>query len=143
MLAFQHLQINSDVLFKSSFLLWCVIVSSFIPRKKSYFTVSNLLFLQCIEISMRVAQHFYEQICIFMTMRLILFAAYLKLISLPASFYLFKVNNRDTRKRCYVCSKLTIKTPEWYHWCHSGGFIINCEHIFHIVVIPPLLTLYR
>ena len=61
---------------------------------------------------MRVAQHFYEQICIFMTMRLILFAAYLKLISLPASFYLFKVNNRDTRKRCYVYSKLTIKTPE-------------------------------
>ena len=112
LLAFQHLQINSDVLFKSSFLLWCVIVSSFIPRKKSYFTVSNLLFLQCIGISMRVAQHFYEQICIFMTMRLILFAAYLKLISLPASFYLFKVNNRDTRKRCYICSKLTIKTPE-------------------------------
>ena len=30
----------------------------------------------------------------------------------PASFQLFKVNNRNTRKRCKICSKLTIKTPE-------------------------------
>ena len=28
------------------------------------------------------------------------------------SFELFKVNNRNTRKRCEICSKLTIKTPE-------------------------------
>ena len=26
--------------------------------------------------------------------------------------YLFKVNNRKTRTRCEICSKLTIKTPE-------------------------------
>ena len=26
--------------------------------------------------------------------------------------YLFKVNNKNTRKRCEICSKLTIKTPE-------------------------------
>ena len=30
----------------------------------------------------------------------------------PANIYLFKVNNRNTRKRCEICSKLTIKTPE-------------------------------
>ena len=30
----------------------------------------------------------------------------------PANFYLFKVNNRNTPKRCEICSKLTIKTPE-------------------------------
>ena len=29
----------------------------------------------------------------------------------PANFYLFKVSNRKTRKRCEICSKLTIKTP--------------------------------
>ena len=28
------------------------------------------------------------------------------------SIYLFKVNNRNTRKRCEFCLKLTIKTPE-------------------------------
>ena len=30
----------------------------------------------------------------------------------PASVYLLKVNTRNTRKRCEICSKLTIKTPE-------------------------------
>ena len=29
----------------------------------------------------------------------------------PAKIYLFKVNNRNTRKRCEICLKLTIKTP--------------------------------
>ena len=35
--------------------------------------------------------------------------------SLPANIYLFKVNNRNTRKRCKICSKLTIKTAERRH----------------------------
>ena len=26
--------------------------------------------------------------------------------------YMFKVNNRNTRTRCEICSKLTIKAPE-------------------------------
>ena len=30
----------------------------------------------------------------------------------PAGNYLFKVNNRNTRTRCEICSKLTIKAPE-------------------------------
>ena len=30
----------------------------------------------------------------------------------PGNIYLFKVNNRNTRKRCEICSKLVIKTPE-------------------------------
>ena len=30
----------------------------------------------------------------------------------PASIYLLKVNNRNTRTRCEICLKLTIKTPE-------------------------------
>ena len=35
-------------------------------------------------------------------------------INHPASIYLFKVNNRNTRKRCEMCSKVTIKTPKWH-----------------------------
>ena len=37
--------------------------------------------------------------------------------SFPAGIYLLKVNNRNTRTRCEICSKLTIKIPErrlWY-----------------------------
>ena len=30
----------------------------------------------------------------------------------PANIYLFKVNNRNTRRRCEICSKLTRKSPE-------------------------------
>ena len=30
----------------------------------------------------------------------------------PAGKYMFKVNNRNTKTRCEICSKLTIKTPE-------------------------------
>ena len=33
-------------------------------------------------------------------------------ILILAGIYLFKVSNRNTRTRCEICSKLTIKTPE-------------------------------
>ena len=33
----------------------------------------------------------------------------------PANIYLFKVNNRNTRKRCEICSKLTIKAPDVFN----------------------------
>ena len=32
--------------------------------------------------------------------------------ALPANMFLFKVNNRNTKKRCEICSELTIKTPQ-------------------------------
>ena len=48
----------------------------------------------------------------------------------PAKNYLFKVSNRNSRKRCEICTKLTIKTPERRHWRRSGIFIVNIEHIF-------------
>ena len=31
---------------------------------------------------------------------------------IPAGIYLLKINNRNTRKRSEICSKLTIKIPE-------------------------------
>ena len=49
------------------------------------------------------------------------------------------VNNRNIRKRCEICSKLTIKTP----WRRSGVFIVHFEHISHLVLVFPLLTLSR
>ena len=47
-----------------------------------------------------------------------------------ADNYMFKVNNRTTRTRCEISSKLTIKTPERRQWRHSGVFIINFEQFF-------------
>ena len=61
----------------------------------------------------------------------------------PAGNYLFKVNNRSTKTRCEICSKLTIKTPERRDWRRSGVFIVNFEHISHLVLDFLLLTLNR
>ena len=55
--------------------------------------------------------------------------------------YQLKVNNRNTRSRCEICSELTIKTPERDDWRRSGIFIVNFEHISHIVLVFLLLTL--
>ena len=62
---------------------------------------------------------------------------------IPAGIYLFKVNNRNTRTRCEICSKLTINTPERRQWRRSGVFIVNFEHISHLVLVFLLLTLSR
>ena len=47
---------------------------------------------------------------------------------------MFKVNNRNTRKSCEICSKLTIKTPERRR---SGVFMLtlNIIHTFFSVSI--------
>ena len=58
----------------------------------------------------------------------------------PVNIYLFKINNRNTRKRCQKCLKLTIKTPERRHWYHFGVFIVNFEHISHLFAVSLLLT---
>ena len=53
----------------------------------------------------------------------------------PAGNYMFKVNNRNTRGRCEICSKLTIKTPERHNWRRSGVCIVNFEHISHLLLV--------
>ena len=62
----------------------------------------------------------------------------------PANIYLSKVNNeKNSRKRCEICSKLTIKTTERRQWRRSGVFIVNFEHISHLFLVLLLLTLNR
>ena len=52
-----------------------------------------------------------------------------------------KVNNRNTGTRCEIYSKLIIKTPERRRWRRSGVFIVNFEHISHIILVFLLLNL--
>ena len=61
----------------------------------------------------------------------------------PAKIYLFKDSNRNTRKRCEICSKLTVKTPEWRQWRRSGVFIVNFKHVVDLFLVFPLLTLNK
>ena len=61
--------------------------------------------------------------------------------NIPAGSYMFKVDNKNTRTRCEICSKLTIKTPKRRHWRRYGVFIVNFEHILHLALVSLLLTL--
>ena len=56
--------------------------------------------------------------------------------NIPSGIYLLKVNERNTRARCEICSKLTIKIPERCQW-------LNFEHVSHLVLVFFLVTLSR
>ena len=60
-----------------------------------------------------------------------------------ANIYLFKRNNRNTRKKCEICSKLTIKTSKRRQWRRSGVFIVNFDHISHLIDWIESLSIYR
>ena len=54
--------------------------------------------------------------------------------------HIFKVNYRNTRTRCEICSR---KIPGWCQWRRSGVFVVNFEYISHLVLVFLLLTLRR
>ena len=61
----------------------------------------------------------------------------------PTGNDIFIVNNKNTRTRLEICSKLTIKTPEPRQWHRSGVFTVHSEHISHLVLVFLLLILSR
>ena len=50
----------------------------------------------------------------------------------PTNIYFFKINNRNAIKKCEICSKVTIKTPEQHQRRHSVVFIVNFQDIAHL-----------
>ena len=53
-------------------------------------------------------------------------------------FYLINVTNRNTKNtkaRCQMSLKLTVRTPEWHQWHHSSVFVVNFQHISHIHLV--------
>ena len=76
------------------------------------------------------------------------FHVLLSLKCFPANIYSFKVKNKNTRKRCEICSKITIKTRERRICCRndacclSSAFIVNFEHISDLFLFL-LLTLNK
>ena len=61
----------------------------------------------------------------------------------PAKIYLFKIVNRNTRKGCEICSKLTMKILEGPQWFCLGVFIVNFGHISWPFIVFQWLTLNR
>ena len=60
----------------------------------------------------------------------------------PDGIYLFKVNYKNTRTSCDICSKLTINNKDTRRTplVISAVFIVNFEHISHFVLVILLLT---
>ena len=61
-------------------------------------------------------------------------------MNLPGK-YMLKGNNRNTRTRSEICSKLIKKRPEQHRWPYSRVFTVNFERISHLVLVLLLLTL--
>ena len=59
-----------------------------------------------------------------------------------ACIYLLKVSKKsNSRTRCEIGSKLTLKAPERRYWHRSGVFIVDFEHTSHLALLFLLLTL--
>ena len=48
---------------------------------------------------------------------------------------MFKVNNRNNRTRCEICSELTIKTLKRRQYRRFPVFIVNFENISHLLLV--------
>ena len=48
---------------------------------------------------------------------------------LPLGIYMFKVNNRNTRTRCEICSKLTKIIVNFEHFTLRSSVFINFEQV--------------
>ena len=58
----------------------------------------------------------------------------------PTGIYKLKVN-KNTRTRCEICSKLTVKTPERRQWSNAVKRFVGSDHISHLVLVFLLLNL--
>ena len=64
-------------------------------------------------------------------------------IIFPANLFV-QSQQRNTRERCEICLKLTIKALERRHGRRSGDFIVNFipfEHIAHFFLVFLFFTL--
>ena len=65
-----------------------------------------------------------------------------KTITFQLTFTCSKSTIKKTRKRCEICSKLTIKTSEPRQWRRSALFV-SFQHISHLPLVFLLLTLNK
>ena len=59
-----------------------------------------------------------------------------------ASKYMFKINNRNTRARYEICSKLTIKTSERGFWPCSGVLLLALN-VFHTFLCAVSMVVFE
>ena len=130
---FFFLTANSRGLLLKLALCWCWYRCS--PHETNFCNsfVIKLLTTIVVDISKHFNRKFTLQIFSVFWMQLRKFELFnTKHDTFPANICLFKVSNRNTRKRYEICSKQTIKTPELRQWRHSGIFTVSFEDISHL-----------
>ena len=55
---------------------------------------------------------------------------------------LFKISNKNIRRRHGICSDITMRIPEQHQYC-SGVAIVNSGHTSHLVIVFLLPTLNK
>ena len=72
--------------------------------------------------------------------RLIMSSTFNDFNTFPVAINMFRVNKKNTGKRCKICSELTIKTSKRRQFAIS---VFNSEHILHFVLVVLKLTLSK
>ena len=56
----------------------------------------------------------------------------------PENKYMLKAHNNNIRKRCETWERL-----ERHHWCNFSIFVVNFEHVLHLILVYLLLNLNK
>ena len=102
-----------------------------IPGSKSFLKVDEHVAFVCNHALPSYCKDF-TQIQVLQTKWPTKYAAQLK-------FACSKSTTESFKKKCEICSKVTVKTTERRHWRRTGVCIVNFEHISHL--FPVLLVL--
>ena len=102
------------------FFLWILVIYDYFIHIISIFQLIYATTFS--DISLSVVYFKFEKVTVkgLHNQKKVLSAIAIKINDIPAGNYMFKVNNRNTRTRCEIWSKLTIKIPErrqasfWY-----------------------------
>ena len=109
---------------------------------------ARVSFLIKLQVSVLTPQAFFNKVASAFCLRTSLKGCFWRCVwypikHIPAGNYVFKVNTRNIRTRCEICSKLTGKVPQRRQWCRCDIFIINFKHILRLALVFLLLTLSR
>ena len=59
---------------------------------------------------------------------------------ISANIYLLKVSNKNSRKRCDICSNLTLKRSDRLQWSRCDVFINDFKHMWHLFLVLVLFS---
>ena len=125
---FKIKEVTATSLLSQNVFLFCRVKLQFYMQKNTHTQTTYLINPSIKSRDKTVIMHLMQEctnLIFFMKLKSTAYTFLYELIPLPANKHLLKVNNRNTRVRCEICSSLTIKAPERRQCRRSGVFIVN------------------